>query len=96
LNVATQEILLEPADTQRLLSLCVLFDDNIKQHEHRLGIEINRRDNRFKLVGKKLCVVADADILHHLYVDTAPIRSLILDIDPEQIHLAIKESRVLE
>lgn len=52
------------------------FDDNIKQLERRLGIEINRRDNRFKLVGKSICVVAAADILRHLYVDTAPIRGL--------------------
>ncbi|HBC7421579.1 MULTISPECIES: PhoH family protein [Serratia] len=96
MNVATQEILLEPADNKRLLSLCGPFDDNIKQLERRLGIEINRRDNRFKLVGKNLCVVAAADILRHLYVDTAPIRGVIPDIDPEQIHLAIKESRVLE
>ncbi|POW87392.1 nucleoside triphosphate hydrolase [Serratia marcescens] len=95
MNVATQEILLEPADNKRLLSLCGPFDDNIKQLERRLGIEINRRDNRFKLVGKNLCVAA-ADILRHLYVDTAPIRGVIPDIDPEQIHLAIKESRVLE
>ena len=29
-------------------------------------------------------------------MDTAPIRGVIPDIDPEQIHLAIKESRVLE
>ena len=96
MNVATQEILLEPADNKRLLSLCGPFDDNIKQLERRLGIEINRRDNRFKLVGKNLCVAAAADILRHLYVDTASIRGVIPDIDPEQIHLAIKESRVLE
>ncbi|MEW7001811.1 hypothetical protein M5585_24765 [Serratia ureilytica] len=44
--------MLEPADNKRLLSLCGPFDDNIKQLERRLGIEINRRDNRFKLVGK--------------------------------------------
>lgn len=96
LHVVTQEILLEPADNQRLLSLCGPFDDNIKQLERRLGIEINRRDNRFKLVGKNICVVAAADILRHLYVDTAPIRGVIPDIDPEAIHLAVKESRVLE
>lgn len=94
MNVATQEI--KPADNQHLLSLYGPLDDNIKQLERRLGIEINRRDNRFKLVGKKLCVVAAADILRHLYVDTAPIRNLNHDIDPEQIYLAIKESLVPE
>lgn len=96
LNVTTKEMALEPADNQRLLSLCGPFDDNIKQLERRLGIEINRRDNKFKLVGKDLCIQAAADILQRLYVDTAPVRGTIGDIEPEQIHLAIKESRVLE
>ncbi|MGC6563963.1 PhoH family protein, partial [Escherichia coli] len=50
-QVATQEIFLEPADNDRLMSLCGPFDDNIKQLERRLGIEINHRDNRFKLTG---------------------------------------------
>ncbi len=96
MNVDTKEIVLEPADNKRLLSLCGPFDDNIKQLERRLGIEINRRDNHFKLVGKPLCVDAAATILRSLYVDTAPVRGISSDIDPEQIHLAIKESRVLE
>lgn len=96
MNVDTKEIMLEPADNKRLMSLCGPFDDNIKQLERRLGIEINRRDNVFKLVGTALCVEAAARILLTLYVDTAPVRGVIADIEPEKIHLAIKESRVLE
>ncbi|TKI05467.1 PhoH family protein [Martelella alba] len=96
LNVDTKEIVLEPADNTRLMSLCGPFDDNIKHLERRLGIEINRRDNVFKLVGAPLCVDAAVKILRALYVDTAPVRGLVTDIEPEQIHLAIKESRVLE
>ncbi|WPD00064.1 PhoH family protein [Proteus terrae] len=95
-QVATQEIFLEPADNARLMSLCGPFDDNIKQLERRLGIEINHRDNRFKLTGKSLCVNAATSILRRLYVETSPIKGVIPDIDPEQIHLAIKESHVLE
>ncbi|WP_115314625.1 PhoH family protein [Edwardsiella hoshinae] len=96
LNVTTEELLLEPADNQRLNSLCGPFDDNIKLLERRLGIEISHRDNHFKLVGRTPCVHAAIDILKQLYVDTAPLRGQIGDIDPEQIHLALKESRVLE
>ena len=96
MNTDTREITLEPADNARLLSLCGPFDDNIKQLERRLGIEINRRDNHFKLTGRPICVTAAADILRSLYVDTAPMRGEIQDIEPEQIHLAIKEARVLE
>ncbi|MDD9340631.1 PhoH family protein [Providencia heimbachae] len=96
LQIATQEIFLEPADNQRLMSLCGPFDDNIKQLERRLAVEINRRDNRFKLSGKPLNVQAASKILRQLYVDTSPIRGVIPDIDPENIHLAILDSRVLE
>ncbi|MCC8419974.1 MULTISPECIES: PhoH family protein [Photorhabdus] len=78
------------------MSLCGPFDDNLKQLERRLGIEISRRDNRFKLMGKPLSVSATTNILRHLYVQTAPVRGVIPDIKPEQIHLAITESRVLE
>lgn len=92
-QVATQEIFLEPADNDRLMSLCGPFDDNIKQLERRLGIEINHRDNRFKLTGKSLNVNAAAGILRHLYVETSPIKGVIPDIDPEQIHLAIKDRK---
>lgn len=95
-QVATQEIFLEPAENQRLQSLCGPFDDNIKLLERRLGTEISRRDNRFRLTGKPHCVKAAAAILRQLYVETAPVRGVIRDIDPEQVHLAVAESRVLE
>jgi len=95
-QIATSEIFLEPADNQRLISLCGPFDDNIKQLERRLGIEINRRNNRFKLIGKPLNINAASSVLRRLYVDTAPIRGIIPDIVPEQIHLSIMESQFVE
>ncbi|AIR87042.1 nucleoside triphosphate hydrolase [Pantoea sp. BL1] len=96
MNIETREIALEPADNRRLMSLCGPFDDNVKQLEKRLGVEINRRDNHFKLVGRSLSVDAAINILRDLYVSTAPVRGQIPDIEPDQVHLAIKESRVLE
>jgi len=96
LNIETREITLEPADNARLLSLCGPFDDNIKQLERRLGIDISRRDNQFRITGRAMTVNAAAKILLTLYVDTAPIRGESNDIDPEKIHLAIKETGVLE
>jgi len=95
LNIETREIALEPADNQRLMSLCGPMDDNVKQLERRLGLEIKRRDNQFTLTGRSLCVDAAVNILRTLYVDTAPMRGQIKDIEPDQIHLAIKESGVL-
>ncbi len=91
----TREITLEPADNHRLRNLCGPFDDNIKQLERRLGIEITHRDNSFKLTGPALHVNAATTILKNLYVETTPVRGQIPDVEPEQIHLAIKESQVL-
>lgn len=96
LNVITQDVYLEPADNQRLISLCGPFEDNIKQLERRLGVEINHRDNHFTVSGKTICVTAAINILKTLYVETAPIRGAIPDIEPEMIHLAVKESGALE
>ncbi|WP_165310589.1 PhoH family protein [Vibrio ziniensis] len=95
-KIVTLEINLEPSDNRRLASLCGPFDDNIKHLERRLGVEINHRSQFFTIVGKPHTTAAALDIIKSLYVDTAPIRGEIPDIEPEQIHLAIKESGVLE
>jgi phosphate starvation-inducible PhoH-like protein len=47
-------------------------------------------------VGKPHTAAAALDIIKSIYVNTAPVRGNIPDIEPEQIHLAIKESGVLE
>jgi len=95
-KILTLEIDLEPSDNHRLSSLCGPFDDNIKHLERRLGVEINHRGNAFSIVGKSHIAAATLDIIRTVYVNTAPIRGNIPDIEPEQIHLAIKESGVLE
>ncbi|MGL6349949.1 MAG: PhoH family protein [Aeromonas sp.] len=96
-HTATLNLHLEPADNQRLASLCGPFDDNIKQLARRLGVEINYRDSHFQLAGKPAQLDAAAVILKHLYVDTQPLKGgQVPDIAPELVHLAIQESRVLE
>ncbi|MWN32609.1 AAA family ATPase [Gilliamella sp. Pra-s65] len=87
--------MLEPADNQRLNSLCGPYNDNIKQLERRLGIEINHRGNLFTITGDSICVQATIDILQSLYQHTQ-IKDKVIDIEPEQIHLAIKESGALQ
>ncbi len=95
-KIVTLEINLEPSDNQRLSSLCGPFDDNIKHLERRLGVEINYRGSAFSIVGKPHTASAALEIIKSIYVDTAPLKGRIPDIEPEQIHLAIKESGVLE
>lgn len=95
-KIVTLEINLEPADNLRLASLCGPFDDNIKHLERRLGVEINYRSNFFTIVGKPHTTAAALDIIKHLYVETAPVKGNVSDIEPEQVHLAVTESGILE
>lgn len=96
-HISTLNLHLEPADNQRLASLCGPFDDNVKQLERRLGVEISYRDNHFQLLGKQAQLDAAAVIIKHLYVETQPLKGgKVSDITPDMVHLAIQESRVLE
>ena len=88
---------LHPADAQRLASLCGPFDDNIKQIERRLGVEIIYRNHHFQIVGKTVQAEAVMELLKRLYVETQPLRGQkIVDLTPEQVHLAITECHALE
>jgi phosphate starvation-inducible PhoH-like protein len=90
------EFYLEPSDNARLSSLCGPFDENIKHIERRIGVEVTHRDNWFKVTGQAVQVKAAMDILKTLYVDTAPVRGEIKEIEPDNVHLAITESNCLE
>lgn len=95
MNIITRETQLEPADNLRLNSLCGPFNDNIKLLERRLGIEINHRSNLFSLTGNEISVNAADVILTSLYKQTKS-KGHLIDIEPEQVHLAIKESGALD
>ncbi|UJF18811.1 PhoH family protein [Vibrio sp. SS-MA-C1-2] len=95
-KIITAETILEPSDNQRLISFCGPFDDNIKQLERRLAVEINYRGNTFTITGQEYRTKAAIDILQKLYVNTAPMKGVIGDLDPEQVHLAIKENGILD
>lgn len=95
-SIDSFDLYLEPADSQRLASLCGPFDDNIRHIERRLGVEVIYKDNHFRIIGQPLGIQATRDILTTLYVETAPVRGKQRDIEPNQVHLAIQESRALE
>ncbi|ALS98111.1 PhoH family protein [Lacimicrobium alkaliphilum] len=95
-TLVSNEIVLEPNDHKRLSSLCGPFDDNIKQIERRLGVEISYRDNHFKVLGKSQQAVATSELLKLLYIETQPVKGQIPDLAPEKVHLAIQEAKCLE
>ncbi|BCV54963.1 PhoH family protein [Shewanella algae] len=95
-KLTTMNLYLEPADSRRLASLCGPFDDNIKQLERRVGVEISYRNNHFQIVGQpRNCLTAN-NLLKQLYVETAPVKGSTPDLEPEQVHIAIQEAIALE
>lgn len=95
-QLVSNELVLEPNDHKRLSSLCGPFDDNIKQIERRLGVEISYRDNLFKVMGKAQQTMATAELLKLLYIETQPVKGQIPDLDAEKVHLAIQEAKCIE
>jgi len=95
-NLVSNEIVLEPEDNKRLSVLCGPFDDNIKQIERRLGVEITYRNNAFRVLGDDQQASGAAELLKLLYIETQPVKGQPAELTPEQVHLAIQESKVLE
>jgi phosphate starvation-inducible PhoH-like protein len=87
----TQEVLLEPLDNQVLANLCGQFDEHLRQIERRLGVHINNRGNRFRVMGPARSSRAGAWVLRELY-RLAGSESL----DPQRVHLCLQESSAVD
>ena len=92
----TIEFELEPTDLRRLSNLCGPFDENLKHIERRLGVEITHRGHHFRLIGHAHTVAAVQNILRDLYVETATVKGQEGHVEPQQVHLAIQQAKVLE
>ncbi|MCL1142005.1 PhoH family protein [Shewanella gaetbuli] len=95
-KVTTMNVYLEPSDTRRLASLCGPFDDNIKQLERRLGVEIIHKNNQFTIVGLPRNALNANNLLKQLYIETQTVKGSTPDLAPEVVHLAIQEAIALE
>jgi phosphate starvation-inducible PhoH-like protein len=75
---------LAPADNDRLANLCGPLDDNLRQIESRLGVEVRRRGSRFHVQGGQAALAED--LLRDLFS-----RSAREAVTPESVHLALRE-----
>ncbi|HEY9149059.1 MAG TPA: PhoH family protein [Gammaproteobacteria bacterium] len=85
------DISLEPADNVRLANLCGQLDEHLRQIERRLGVEINNRGNRFRIIGEGESVRATSEVLQDLYRVSATET-----LNPKRVHLLLQESGVEE
>jgi phosphate starvation-inducible PhoH-like protein len=82
-----QDLLLEPADNERLARLCGQLDEHLRQIERRLGVEINNRGHQFRVVGETQAVTVAVAVLEALYRATAEEL-----LTPAQVHLYLQEA----
>lgn len=64
---ATREVFFEPIDNQRLANLCGALDENLRQIETALEIDIRRRAAHFSLSGKTAHTRLGAEVLERFY-----------------------------
>jgi phosphate starvation-inducible PhoH-like protein len=83
----SRDIVLEPADNNRLANLCGQFDEHLRQIERRLDVEISSHGNRFRVTGKPGAAEVGGDVLLSLFEMTDKER-----LDPERVHMLLQES----
>ncbi len=83
----SRDVVLEPADNNRLANLCGQFDEHLRQIERRLNVEIASRGNRFRITGHPGAAEVGGDVLSKLFEMTDQER-----LDPERVHMLLQES----
>ncbi len=83
----SRDVVLEPADNNRLANLCGQFDEHLRQIERRLDVEIASRGNRFRVTGRPGAAEVGGDVLLSLFAMTDQER-----LDPECVHMTLQES----
>ncbi len=83
----SSELVLEPADNDRLANLCGQFDEHLRLVERRLGVEVSTRGNRFRIHGDAATVKVAGQVIKQLY-EAAARESLT----PARVHLFLQES----
>ncbi len=83
----SRDVVLEPADNNRLANLCGQFDEHLRQIESRLDVEIASRGNHFRVTGRPGAAEAAGRVLISLFELTDTER-----VDPERVHILLQES----
>jgi len=86
---AQRDFTLEPDDSERLANLAGPFDENLRQIELRLGVEIANRGNVFRVTGPAASTNAAERLLRALYDEAGDTT-----FDNHAIHLRLNSANV--
>ena len=85
-SLTSTDLLLEPADNERLANLCGPLNKHIEQLERSIGVEITNRGNAFKVNGEEQAIQLAEQVIKALYENTD---NEILS--SERVHLFLRE-----
>ncbi|OOF57840.1 nucleoside triphosphate hydrolase [Rodentibacter genomosp. 2] len=94
---------LEPQDNTRLQSLCGAFDDHLKLIEKEFNLNISRNNFTFTIKSNEenpkphheKLIKSAVKLIQGLYLETAPIKGKVTELDLEDVYIALQESRML-
>ncbi len=66
-KITHQNLVLQPQDNDRLANLCGLLDENLRQIESYMNVEISNRGNTFIIKGHKDIVPMTSELIEKLY-----------------------------
>lgn len=89
-NLYTLDFTLEPLDNERLAAVAGQLDENLRQIERRLGVEINNRSNQFRIIGDREHAEAAADVVQSLF----ELSETTAAISRGDLHLLLQQYRV--
>lgn len=87
--ISSLEFNITPADHQRLAMLCGPFDDHLRQIERRFRVQINNREEKFRLLGLTDQLPLVQQLLLQLYAETENAQGKIVALSPEEVHLLL-------
>ena len=66
-KITHQNLVLQPQDNERLANLCGLLDENLRQIESYMNVQISNRGNTFIIKGHKDIVPMTSELIEKLY-----------------------------
>ncbi|VEI58262.1 PhoH-like protein [Pasteurella multocida] len=102
-DLLTETFTLEPQDNARLQALCGAYEGNLQLIEKSLNLIISHRNFTFTIQSNEeenkpyhaKLLKSAVKLIQVLYLETAPVRGQIKELDLEDVHIAIQESRIL-
>ena len=77
---------LKPQDNDRLAKLCGTLDENLRQIESFMNVEISNRGNNFTIKGNEIDVPKTSNLIQKLYTI-----SEYEDLTPKQLHMIMND-----